>query len=101
MTQTATTTTLALPSTRIVTLPGGPEIELALIPAGAFKMGDVLERSPELDTRPAHEVELDAFYIARTAVTNEQFACFVAQTGYRTTREQDPRPSRDGKLPPV
>jgi formylglycine-generating enzyme required for sulfatase activity len=73
---------------RRVALPGGgPEIELAPIPAGSFLMGDVLGRSPERDTRPVHEVELDAFFLARTSVTNEQFAHFVAQTGYRTTRE--------------
>ncbi|HEX2037503.1 MAG TPA: SUMF1/EgtB/PvdO family nonheme iron enzyme [Chloroflexota bacterium] len=67
---------------------GGPSIELALIPAGPFLMGDVLDRSPERDTRPVHEVELDAYYIARTTVTNAQFAWFVSRTGYRTTREQ-------------
>src|SRR5919199_2728123 len=50
---------------------------------------------------PAHEVDLDAFYVARTAVTNEQFAHFVAQTGYRTTREQNPRAGRNGQPPPV
>ena len=73
---------------RRVSLPGGgPVVELAPIPAGPFLMGDVLGRSPEADTRPAHEVELDAFALARTAVTNEQFAWFVARTGYRTTRE--------------
>jgi formylglycine-generating enzyme required for sulfatase activity len=93
---------LDLPTSRTVVLPGdGPEIELALIPAGPFMMGDVLNRSPERDTRPAHEVELDAFHVARTTVTNEQFASFVQQTGYRTTRERDPRPGRDGKPPPV
>jgi formylglycine-generating enzyme required for sulfatase activity len=71
------------------TLPGnGPEIELAVVPVGAFMMGDVLGRSPEKDTRPAHEVVLDAFAIATTTVTNEQFAHFVAQTGYRTVRER-------------
>lgn len=66
---------------------GGPEIQLARIPAGAFTMGDVLGRSPERDTRPAHEVWLDEYAIGVTAVTNEQFAHFVAQTGYRTVRE--------------
>jgi formylglycine-generating enzyme required for sulfatase activity len=57
-------------------------------------MGDVLGRSPEGDTRPAHEVDLDACYVGRYAVTNEQFGWFVAQTGYRTTREQAPAPSK-------
>lgn len=76
------------PTVRIP-LPGsGPEIELAFIPAGTFLMGDVLNRSPEADTRPVHEVDLDSFSIARTSVTNEQFAHFTEQTGYRTTREE-------------
>jgi formylglycine-generating enzyme required for sulfatase activity len=50
-------------------------------------MGDVLNRSPERDTKPVHEVALDAFYAGVYVVTNEQFAHFVQQTGYRTTRE--------------
>src|SRR3712207_2975025 len=79
---------------RSVTLPGnGPVVELALVPAGAFTMGDVLGRSPERDTRPAHEVHVDAFYCATTTVTNEQFAHFVRETGYRTTREAAGEPA--------
>ncbi|MDQ3699464.1 MAG: formylglycine-generating enzyme family protein [Chloroflexota bacterium] len=87
---------------RRLALPGGgPEIELVLVPAGSFSMGDVLGRSPERDTRPVHEVELAAFYVARYAVTNEQFACFVAHTGYRTTREQAPSESSAVEAPPT
>ena len=53
----------AFPSRLSARLPsGGPEVELALIPAGVFTMGDALGRSPERDTRPAHEVFLDAFF---------------------------------------
>lgn len=66
---------------------GGPVLETVPIPAGTFLMGDVLHRSPEPDTRPVHEVALDAFAIGRYPVTNEQFAWFVQKTGYRTTRE--------------
>lgn len=78
-----------VPMTRSHQLPGsGPTIVLARIPSGPFMMGDVLGRSPERDTRPAHEVHLDAFSIATTTVTNEQFSHFVQQTGYRTVREQ-------------
>jgi formylglycine-generating enzyme len=87
--QSATLPDPAPVTTRRIALPGGgPEIDFALIPAGPFLMGDVLDRSPEADTRPVHEVELDAVYIARTTVTNEHFSWFVRQTGYRTTREQ-------------
>lgn len=78
-----------LPAEKRLALPGGgPAIDFVLIPAGPFLMGDVAARSPEPDTRPVHEVELDAFYMARSPVTNEQFAWFVRQTGYRTTRER-------------
>ena len=80
-------TVTVLELVRVVLPGGGPEIEFSAIPAGAFLMGDVLNRSPERDTRPVHEVFVDAFAIARTTVTNEQFAWFVRQTGYRTTRE--------------
>ena len=53
----------AFPNRLSARLPsGGPEVELALIPAGVFSMGDALGRSPERDTRPAHEVFLDAFF---------------------------------------
>ena len=79
---------------------GGPELVLCPVPAGPFRMGDVLERSPEADTRPAHEVELDGFAIGQYAVTNEQFAWFVARTGYRTTREIDP-PAPGARPAPV
>ena len=85
-----------------VSLPGdGPSIELALIPAGPFQMGDVLGRSPERDTRPAHEVALASFYAGVYTITNEQFAHFVTQTGYRTAREAHPQPGRDGKPVPT
>ena len=71
------------------TLPGaGPAIELVRVPAGAFTMGDALGRSPERDTRPAHEVYLGAYAIAATTVTNEQFAHFVERTGYVTSQER-------------
>ncbi|HEU5316348.1 MAG TPA: SUMF1/EgtB/PvdO family nonheme iron enzyme [Chloroflexota bacterium] len=67
---------------------GGPTIESARIPAGAFTMGDALGRSPERDTRPAHEVLLDEYAIGVTTVTNEQFAHFVELTGYVTAQER-------------
>ena len=37
---------------------------------------------------PAHRVEVDGFWIDRHQVTNEQFAAFVAATGYVTVAER-------------
>jgi formylglycine-generating enzyme required for sulfatase activity len=45
--------------------------ELVLVPAGPFAMGP-----------GRREIVLDAFYMDRTPVTNEQFARFVRATGY-------------------
>jgi serine/threonine protein kinase len=46
--------------------------EMVLVPAGIFAMG------------PARrEVHIDAFYLDRTPVTNEQFEVFVRVTGYQ------------------
>ncbi len=51
---------------------------LVLIPAGSFVMGsDTLQQ-----TRPQHPVELDAFCIGRTEVTNAQFQRFLQETGH-------------------
>ena len=48
--------------------------EMVLVPAGPFAMG------PE-----RRSVHLDAFYLDRLPVTNEQFKAFVDVTGYRPT----------------
>jgi formylglycine-generating enzyme len=63
-------------------------LEHVPIPAGRFRMGDPFaEGYPRDGETVLHDVEVDAFTIARTAVTNEVFAGFVADTGYRTTAE--------------
>jgi Tol biopolymer transport system component/formylglycine-generating enzyme required for sulfatase activity len=71
------------------------------VPAGEFLMGSsnedidrMMEMCPNCaadtlrDQPPQHTVYLDAYWIDQTEVTNEQFARFVAATGYRTTAEQ-------------
>ncbi|WP_425396539.1 formylglycine-generating enzyme family protein [Aeoliella sp.] len=40
------------------------------------------------DRQPAHEVVLDAYWVDSHAVTNDQFALFVAATEYVTTAER-------------
>ncbi len=52
--------------------------ELIMIPAGEFLMG-----SNDYDNeKPSHRVYLNAYYIGKYEVTNEQFARFVNETGY-------------------
>lgn len=59
------------------------------IPAGTFAMGDHHgEGYPQDGEIPVHQVNLQAFRMQTTTVTNAQFAMFVEATGYRTTAEQ-------------
>lgn len=45
------------------------------------------------DAQPVHSVQVDAFYMDRTPVTNRQFARFVKATGYVTVAERKPDPA--------
>ena len=68
---------------------GGATGELAAIPADTFTMGnDGTVGYPADGEGPRHEVELDAYSIGVTTVTNEQFATFVDATGYVTEAER-------------
>jgi sulfatase modifying factor 1 len=72
--------------------PGAPEPRHGLVrlPGGAFRMGtDSAEGFAEDGEGPARRVELAAFAIAATAVTNAQFRAFVRATGYITEAEQE------------
>ncbi len=59
------------------------ELDWRLVPAGPFAMGSdpALEHAPDPDEAPAHEVEVDAFRLGRTPVTNAQYGAFVRATG--------------------
>lgn len=57
---------------------------------GPFTMGSN-DHYPE--ERPAHPVYVDGFFADVHAVTNRQFAEFVADTGYVTVAERTPHPS--------
>jgi formylglycine-generating enzyme required for sulfatase activity/uncharacterized membrane protein YkvA (DUF1232 family) len=59
--------------------------DMVWIPAGTFQMGSE-DFYPE--ERPVHEVSVDGFWMDRYIVTNEQFARFVAATGYVTVAER-------------
>src|SRR4051794_23866158 len=61
------------------------------IAGGKFDMGAVVNgqgsgemQMPSNDAEPVHSVRVDGFWIDKTEVTNEQFAKFVAATGYVT-----------------
>ena len=43
------------------------------------------------DAEPVHRVSVTGFWMDETEVTNDQFARFVAATGYRTVAENAPR----------
>ena len=71
---------------------------MAWVPGGEFLMGaqydptgnDVCMRAT-YDSRPIHRVYVDGFYMDKTDVTNDDFARFVAATGYLTVAERTPR----------
>jgi formylglycine-generating enzyme required for sulfatase activity len=79
--------------------PGPAPAGMVWIPGGEFSMG--AQDPPELndsvgmrattDSRPVHRVYVDGFWMDATEVTNEQFAAFVAATGYVTVNERTPR----------
>lgn len=71
---------------------------MAWIPGGEFSMGCADPRGvpggggdPMADARPIHRVRLRGFWMDVTEVTNDQFAAFVAATGYVTVAERTPR----------
>ena len=64
------------------------EVPQALLPGGAFGMGDATgDRNSGDGEGPVHTVELAPFTIDTTAITNDDFARFVATTGYVTEAE--------------
>jgi formylglycine-generating enzyme required for sulfatase activity len=63
--------------------------DMLWIAGGEFLMGSD-HRLAKPNERPAHKVHVHGFWMDRTAVTNAQFARFVAATGYVTTAERPP-----------
>jgi formylglycine-generating enzyme required for sulfatase activity len=64
-----------------------PPEGMVLVAAGEFIMGSP-EGEGNDDEHPQHTVYLDAFYIGKYEVTNEQFAQFVDATDYSTDAEK-------------
>jgi formylglycine-generating enzyme len=65
-----------------------PFANMSFIPGGRFIMGSDHHYPEET---PAHEASVEAFWIDKYAVTNEQFAQFVTETHYITSAERPPR----------
>jgi iron(II)-dependent oxidoreductase len=63
-----------------------PAVPEVLVPAGPFTMGTDTEPWALDNERPAHAVDLPAFWIDTAPVTNGQYAAFVDAGGY-----DDPR----------
>lgn len=65
-------------------LPDEPDLRLVEIPAGLFIMGSRNEDKEAWDNeKPAHQVSLPTYYIARYPVTVTQYRAFVEASGYQ------------------
>jgi formylglycine-generating enzyme len=79
-----------------------PVTGMRRIPAGSFMMGSDRHYPEEA---PVHRARVAAFEMDETAVTNRQFAAFVAATGYVTVAERPldpavyPTPRRTSSCP--
>lgn len=70
--------------------PGEGPPGMVWIPGGEFMMGNNTDPEARPDESPAHQVQVDGFWMDITEVTNAQFAEFVKATGYVTTAEIKP-----------
>ena len=82
------------PGTAVSEAPEG----MVWIPGGEFSMGaqdppamDQVGMQATGDSRPVHRVYVDAFWMDKTDVTNEEFARFVRATKYITVAERKPK----------
>jgi len=67
---------------------GESHVGMVWIPGGEFSMGS--NNAKFADARPFHRVRISGFWLARTPVTNDQFAAFVRATHYTTVAERKP-----------
>jgi formylglycine-generating enzyme len=71
---------------------------MAWIPGGEFSMGS--NNRMFADARPWHRVRVSGFWLAKTTITNAQFARFVEATHYITVAERKPRQADFPNAPP-
>ncbi len=76
-------------STNISTSSDTSSKNMIAIPAGTFMMGADNKQASE-DEYPKHTVQVDAFLMDATEVTNAEFKKFVTATKYITTAEKKP-----------
>jgi iron(II)-dependent oxidoreductase len=77
--------------TPVLTAPAPPPARVpvtgeVLVPGGSFSMGTDTEAWALDNERPAHQVQVPAFFIDRAPVTNGRYARFVAAGGYDQPR---------------
>jgi formylglycine-generating enzyme required for sulfatase activity len=97
-----------LPTIRnTVSEPASAPDGMAWIPGGEFSMGaqdapdmNVVAMHATTDSRPIHRVYVDAFWMDKSDVTNEDFAKFVKATSYVTVAERAPRAEDFPTAPP-
>jgi formylglycine-generating enzyme required for sulfatase activity len=67
------------------TIAPGVEMVFAHVPAGKFLMGTAPAQYPHnfAEEQPQHTVHLDAYWISKYPVTNQQYQVFVQATGHR------------------
>ena len=71
------------------------KLEWCFVPAGSFLMGSS-DRDPHAkeNEKPQHRVHVNAYYLGKYPITNEQYAVFVKATGHR-----EPYGWEDGRFP--
>jgi len=62
--------------------------DMVRIPGGTFMMGDIFNEGDEKE-KPARNVTLSDYQLAKRELTVAEFAAFVTATGYKTTAEVD------------
>jgi hypothetical protein len=77
------------------------EPEMVLIPAGEFLMGSdpQKDQDAEENEQPQHPLDLPDYYLAKTPVTNAQFAAFVKAVGWQAVGTKWAGEWAEGKPP--
>ncbi|EIJ39979.1 hypothetical protein JoomaDRAFT_3026 [Galbibacter orientalis DSM 19592] len=79
------TATIAIEKPKDIKTPEG----MVWIPGGSYTQGARSDDKFALNhEKPAHPVEVDGFFMDVTEVTNDEYAKFVAATGYKTVAER-------------